>query len=66
MPRITLALATILSFMVFTPVAAQDGQKGVDGYNAGDYKTALKEWRPPTALTPCIVKSFPKYLHRLH
>ena len=41
MPRITLALATILSFMVFTPVAAQDGQKGVDGYNAGEFAPSV-------------------------
>jgi hypothetical protein len=52
MSRITFALATMLSFMVFTPMAAQDFDKGVDRYNAGDYKTALKEWRPPAALTP--------------
>ena len=46
MPRITLALATMLSFMAFTPVAAQDYQKGYDAYQAGDYATALQEWRP--------------------
>ncbi|MDC3347866.1 sel1 repeat family protein [Paracoccaceae bacterium] len=36
----------MLSFMAFTPVAAQDWTKGVDAYNAGDYATALQEWRP--------------------
>ena len=57
MPRITLnifdvtlfralALATLLSFMAFTPVSAQDWNKGVDAYQAGDYATALQEWRP--------------------
>ena len=46
MPRITLALATMLSFMTFSPVAAQDFAKGYDAYQAGDYATALKEWRP--------------------
>ena len=57
MPRITLSifdvtpfrafvLATMLSFMAFTPVAAQDIAKGYDAYQAGDYATALKEWRP--------------------
>ena len=46
MPRITLALATMLSFMAFTPVTAQDYQKGYDAYQAGDYATALQEWRP--------------------
>ena len=57
MPRITLnifdatpfrafVLATMVSFLAFTPVAAQDFEKGYDAYNAGDYATALKEWRP--------------------
>ena len=27
-------------------VVAQDFQKGFAAYNAGDYATALKEWRP--------------------
>ena len=46
MTRITFAVATVLSFMAFTPLAAQDHQKGVDAYNAGDYATALREWLP--------------------
>ena len=46
MPRITFVLATLLSLMAFTPVAAQDYQRGMDAYNAGDYATALKEFRP--------------------
>ena len=57
MPRITLnifdvtpfrafVLATMLSFMVFTPVSAQDLMKGMGAYDAGDYLTALQEWRP--------------------
>ena len=46
MPRITVALATMLSFMAFTPVAAQDLQKGVDAFNSGDFATALQELRP--------------------
>ena len=57
MPRITLnifdvtpfrafVLATMLSFMAFTPATAKDYQKGYDDYQAGDYATALKEWRP--------------------
>ena len=46
MPRITFVLATMLSFMAFTPVTAQDYQKGYDAYQAGDYATALQEWRP--------------------
>ena len=46
MPRITFVLATMLSFMAFTPVAAQDFDKGVAALNAGDYATALQEFRP--------------------
>ena len=45
MPRITFALATMLSFMAFTPVAAQDLQKGLVAAETGDYgaETAKKE-----------------------
>jgi len=32
MSRITLGLATMLSFMAFTPVAAQDLMKGYDAF----------------------------------
>ena len=46
MSRITLGLATMLSFLAFTPVAAQDLMKGYDAFEAGDYATALQEWRP--------------------
>ena len=46
MPRIMFVLATMLSFMAFTPVAAQNFQKGNDAFEAGDYATALQEWRP--------------------
>jgi TPR repeat protein len=46
MPRITLAIATVLSFMAFTPVAAQDYLKGYANYQAGDYATAVQEWKP--------------------
>ena len=53
MPRITLnifdvtpfrafVLATMLSFMAFTPVAAQDLQKDLDAYLAGDFKTSIE------------------------
>ena len=28
------------------PVAAQDFQKGLAAYQAGDYATALQEWTP--------------------
>jgi len=43
--RLILALATILS-LVFTQVFAQDFNKGLDAYNAGDYATAINEWKP--------------------
>ena len=46
MTRITVILATVLSFMAFTPLAAQDYQKGLAAYIAGDYATALQEWTP--------------------
>jgi TPR repeat protein len=45
MTRITTVLATVLS-LAFTPLAAQDFQKGVAAYQAGDYATALQEWKP--------------------
>ena len=40
-----LALAVILS-LAFTPLAAQDHQKGFAAYADGDYATALQEWMP--------------------
>jgi TPR repeat protein len=42
---ITLALTAVLS-LAFTPLAAQDFNKGLDAYNSGDYAAALREWRP--------------------
>ena len=45
MNRITLTLATVLS-LAFTPVSAQDYNKGFKAYKAGDYTTAIKEWKP--------------------
>ena len=45
MTRITLILAAVLS-LAFTPVAAQDFQKGLAAYQAGDYAAALQEWTP--------------------
>jgi TPR repeat protein len=44
-PFRAVALATVLS-LAFTPLAAQDFSKGYDAYQAGDYSTALQEWRP--------------------
>ena len=43
--RLILALATILS-LVFTQVSAQDYNKGLEAAKAGDYATAIKEWKP--------------------
>ena len=45
MKRITTVLAAVLS-LTFTPLAAQDYQKGWDAHNAGDYATAIQEWTP--------------------
>jgi TPR repeat protein len=45
MIRITVIIATALS-LAFTPVAAQDLQKGYAAYQAGDYATAIQEWTP--------------------
>ena len=46
MPHITFVLATMLSFIAFSPVAAQDLQKGLVAAETGDYTTAIKEFRP--------------------
>lgn len=45
MNRTKLVLATVLS-LAFTPLTAQDYDKGLAAYNAGDYATALQEWTP--------------------
>jgi uncharacterized protein len=45
MTRITVILAAVLS-LAFTTVAAQDFQKGLAAYQAGDYATTLQEWIP--------------------
>ena len=45
-PFRALVLATMLSFMAFSPVAAQDLQKGLVAAETGDYTTAIKEFRP--------------------
>ena len=41
-------LTVILAFLMTlsSPVVAQDFQKGFAAYNAGDYATALQEWKP--------------------
>ena len=44
MKNLTVALAFLMTLSL--PVSAQDFQKGYAAYEAGDYATALKEWRP--------------------
>ena len=41
-------LAIILAFLMTlsSPVAAQDFDKGLAAYKAGDYSTAMTEWKP--------------------
>ena len=46
MKNFTLVLAFIMTLSL--PLSAQDFQKGLEAYNAGDYQTALQEWRPLT------------------
>ena len=38
--------ALAMGLMLAGPVSAQDLAKGWDAYRAGDYTTALQEWRP--------------------
>ena len=45
MARITLTLATIFC-LAFTPLAAQNFEKGMAAAEAGDFATAYKEWLP--------------------
>ena len=44
MKNLTIALAFLMTLSL--PVSAQDFQKGLAAYKAGDYATALKEWKP--------------------
>jgi uncharacterized protein len=43
-PLVAILLA--VSMTLSSPVAAQDLQKGFSAYQAGDYATALQEWKP--------------------
>ncbi|MDC0081586.1 hypothetical protein OAI34_04220 [Emcibacteraceae bacterium] len=36
----------IITLVMSSTTARADYQKGLDAYNAGDYATAMKEWRP--------------------
>ena len=42
----SLVLAITLCIVSVSVATAQDFDKGLDAYNAGDYQTALQEWRP--------------------
>ena len=53
MKRITIILLFLMTLS--SPVAAQDYIKGYDAYEAGDYVTALREWRPNPALLAAVV-----------
>jgi len=44
MKHITILLAFLITLS--SPVAAQDFQKGLTAYQAGDFATALQEWTP--------------------
>ena len=47
MKRLGIISAAVISVvMLATSAFAQDFQKGLEAYNAGDYATALQEWRP--------------------
>ena len=46
MIKILRTAAFLLCTAVAAPVMAQDFEKGQAAYNAGDYETALQEWRP--------------------
>ena len=43
-------IAILLAFLMTlsAPVVAQDFEKGLAAYDAGDYATALQEWKPLT------------------
>jgi len=45
MSRLLIPLAFILLIISNVALSA-DVQHGLDAYNKGDYKTAMKEWRP--------------------
>ena len=46
--EIAMKLLSVLAvgLMLAGPVSAQDYDKGLSAYNAGDYATALQEWTP--------------------
>ena len=47
MKNLNIIAAAVISVVLFaTSAFAQDFQKGFEAYNAGDYATALQEWRP--------------------
>jgi len=60
-PWLSLSIVVGLVFMLASPVLA-GFQEGVDGYNRGDYATALKEFRPLAeqgdGLNPSVGRDF--------
>ena len=46
MKKLVLVLIAAMSFASAGPLLAQDLQKGYETAKAGDYATALKEWKP--------------------
>ena len=44
MKNLTIVLAFLMTFSL--PVMAQDYAKGLTAFNAGNYATAIKEWKP--------------------
>ena len=57
MTRITAILATVLA-LAFTPLAAQDLQKGAAAYTAGDYSTAIQELTPLAEAGDALAQTF--------
>ena len=46
MKKVISALALPVNYMDYGTAPAQDFQKGHAAFSAGDYATALQEWRP--------------------
>lgn len=44
--RLRITMIALIAASLATPALAQDLKKGLKAYKAGDYETALKEWRP--------------------
>ena len=42
----TLLVATVIMALGYSPLVAQNFEKGLEAYQAGDYAAAVQEWRP--------------------